>query len=83
MRREIQVRIDDLEMVLESSRERMCEVLSGIQANLKAWKVLVAKEKSIYHTMNMFNYDVGRQVQWRRRTGWSGPPGITDRHRSV
>lgn len=61
MRREIQVRIDDLEMVLESSRERMCEVLSGIQANLKAWKVLVAKEKSIYHTMNMFNYDVGRQ----------------------
>jgi V-type H+-transporting ATPase subunit a len=36
-------------------------VLEDIGHNLKSWKEKVLKEKSIYHTMNMFNYDIGRK----------------------
>ncbi len=51
----------DLEVVLERSLEHRRRLLLDIAVHIEGWKVIVIKEKSIYHTMNMFNYDVGRK----------------------
>lgn len=37
------------------------QALSGVAHHLQSWKAKILKEKAIYHTMNMFNYDVGRK----------------------
>jgi V-type H+-transporting ATPase subunit a len=54
-------RLEDLETVLKKSKKHRRQVLLDIGHNLKAWKEKVIREKSIYHTMNMFNYDIGRR----------------------
>ncbi len=55
-------RIEDLQKVLDKTRRHRMQVLSNINQHLKSWKEKVLKEKAIYHTMNMFNYDVGRKL---------------------
>jgi V-type H+-transporting ATPase subunit a len=47
--------------VLERSKKHRRQVLLGIGKYLRVWKEKVKKEKAIYHTMNLFNYDVGRK----------------------
>jgi V-type H+-transporting ATPase subunit a len=32
-----------------------------IAENLAAWTTIVRKEKAVYHTMNLFDYDIGRK----------------------
>lgn len=54
-------RLQDLEVVLSRSHEHRKQVLSGVATHLQTWKAKVLKEKAIYHTMNMFNYDIGRK----------------------
>jgi len=54
-------RLEDLETVLKKSKKHRRQILLDIGHSLKAWKEKVVKEKAIYHTMNMFNYDVGRK----------------------
>jgi len=54
-------RLQDLHVVLARSHEHRKQVLSGVAVHLEAWRIKVVKEKSIYHTMNMFNYDIGRK----------------------
>eukprot|EP01100_Stratorugosa_tubuloviscum_P011159 TRINITY_DN4931_c0_g1_i1.p1 TRINITY_DN4931_c0_g1~~TRINITY_DN4931_c0_g1_i1.p1 ORF type:complete len:854 (-),score=400.33 TRINITY_DN4931_c0_g1_i1:90-2651(-) len=61
MRQQVSLRLQDLETVLHRSREHNLKTLSDISANLEYWKTLVIKEKSIYHTLNLFNYDLGRK----------------------
>lgn len=61
LHREVSSRMHDLETVLDKSAERRTRVLSSIHHNLLGWQTAVAKEKAIYHTMNLFNYDVGRR----------------------
>lgn len=58
---EVNGRIEDLEAVLASSRKHRRQILLSIAEQIKSWTVTVTKEKSIYHTMNLFNYDVGRR----------------------
>eukprot|EP01111_Echinosteliopsis_oligospora_P019970 TRINITY_DN992_c0_g2_i2.p1 TRINITY_DN992_c0_g2~~TRINITY_DN992_c0_g2_i2.p1 ORF type:complete len:855 (-),score=239.34 TRINITY_DN992_c0_g2_i2:45-2609(-) len=58
---EVTVRLQDLEVVLARSLEHRKQVLSGVAMYLQTWKAKVMKEKSIYHTMNLFNYDLGRK----------------------
>lgn len=55
-------RIDDLQKVLEKTKKHRVQVLSDIGRHTKRWRERVIKEKSIYHTMNMFNYDIGRKL---------------------
>jgi len=57
----LQVQLTDLENVLKKTGERRTAICSDLAGNIDIWKERVIKEKSIYHTMNMFNYDVGRQ----------------------
>eukprot|EP01113_Clastostelium_recurvatum_P000805 TRINITY_DN1035_c0_g1_i7.p1 TRINITY_DN1035_c0_g1~~TRINITY_DN1035_c0_g1_i7.p1 ORF type:complete len:835 (-),score=318.82 TRINITY_DN1035_c0_g1_i7:212-2716(-) len=54
-------RLQDLEVVLTRSRENRKQVLASVAVHLQAWRTRVMKEKAIYHTMNMFNYDIGRK----------------------
>jgi V-type H+-transporting ATPase subunit a len=61
MLRQVESRLDDLEVVLEKSVGRRKTVLLGVVAHIKDWNTLVVKEKAIYHIMNLFNYDAGRQ----------------------
>jgi len=61
MLRQVETRLDDLDVVLERSVEHRKKVLLDIATHVEDWKTQVVKEKAIYHTMNLFNYDVGRK----------------------
>jgi len=61
MRSQIEVRLEDLKRVLERTNEHNLRVLAKVASQLELWKAQVLREKSIYHTMNLFNYDVGRR----------------------
>eukprot|EP01127_Copromyxa_protea_P009726 TRINITY_DN230_c1_g1_i1.p1 TRINITY_DN230_c1_g1~~TRINITY_DN230_c1_g1_i1.p1 ORF type:complete len:853 (+),score=177.88 TRINITY_DN230_c1_g1_i1:349-2559(+) len=54
-------KLDEIQLVLERGLEQRYQLLSGIGTALNAWFEHVQREKSIYHTLNMFNYDLGRR----------------------
>jgi len=58
---QVQARLDDLNVVLVRTLQHRRQVLATIANQLDMWKAKVKKEKAIYHTINMFDYDVGRQ----------------------
>lgn len=47
--------------MLSSTNQTRRAELVAISENLNAWKTMVRKEKAIYHTMNLANYDAGRK----------------------
>lgn len=58
---EVQEKLVEVQAVLEKTSEHKRQVLRDVDAELNLWKAKVLKEKSIYHVMNMFNYDIGRK----------------------
>jgi len=60
-RMQVKTRLDDLRRVLDQTRAHSLRLLNTIASQLTVWKAQVIREKSIYHTMNLFNYDVGRR----------------------
>ncbi|KAI8047517.1 V-type ATPase, V0 complex, 116kDa subunit family [Gilbertella persicaria] len=54
-------RIEDLNNVLSTTNQTRRSELLKISENVTAWTTIVRKEKAIYHTMNLFNYDVNRK----------------------
>jgi len=58
---QVNMRLDDLRVVISRTLEHRRQVLTSVGANVETWLVKVRKEKAIYHTMNMFNYDLGRR----------------------
>ncbi|EFA74712.1 vacuolar proton ATPase 100-kDa subunit [Heterostelium album PN500] len=69
-------RIMDLNIVIERSREHRKQLLINIVEKIVGWKRKVLKEKSIYHSMNKFDYDVGRKCLIGR--GWCPKTGIEE-----
>ncbi|KAF2069868.1 hypothetical protein CYY_008808 [Polysphondylium violaceum] len=65
----VSIRINDLKEVLARSKDHKKQLLVGIVTKLGSWKAKVLKEKSIYHTMNLFDYDVGRKCLIAK--GWT------------
>eukprot|EP01104_Vermistella_antarctica_P013219 TRINITY_DN396_c0_g1_i2.p1 TRINITY_DN396_c0_g1~~TRINITY_DN396_c0_g1_i2.p1 ORF type:complete len:856 (+),score=296.69 TRINITY_DN396_c0_g1_i2:141-2708(+) len=61
LRSQVNSRLDDLRVVLSRTRDHSKSVLVKVALDLDQWKEQVLSEKGIYHTMNMFNYDVGRK----------------------
>jgi len=59
--KQVSSRLQDLEVVLARTHEHRKQVLSSVAVHIQVWKAKVLKEKAIYHTMNLFNYDVGRK----------------------
>lgn len=60
--REVTARLEDLETVLYNTGLSRRSELLRIGENLARWQDVVRKEKAIYETMNLFNYDVRRKT---------------------
>jgi len=65
-----------LDSVIQRTLKERRNLLLEIGRQLPSWMERVLKEKAIYHTMNMFNYDVGRRCLIAE--GWC-PKNATER----
>ncbi|XP_048248409.1 V-type proton ATPase 116 kDa subunit a1-like isoform X5 [Haliotis rufescens] len=54
----VSTRLEDLKMVLNQTQDHRHRVLVGAQKEVRTWIIKVEKIKAIYHTLNMFNFDV-------------------------
>lgn len=61
LQQQVESRLDEHNVTLEGSWKQRTAALGAIAAELNAWFMKVRKEKAIYHTMNLFNFDVGRK----------------------
>ncbi|KAG8896292.1 H(+)-transporting V0 sector ATPase subunit a [Tulasnella sp. 403] len=60
--REVTSRLEDIEHVLNRTHATRKAELMKIAEALEGWKDTVAKEKLIYETLNLFNYDARRKT---------------------
>lgn len=60
--REVTVRLEDLQTVLYNTGLNRRSELVKIGGSLRSWQDVVRKEKMIYETLNLFNYDVRRKT---------------------
>ena len=58
---EVAARIEDLNNVIYNTNSTRRGELAKVGEVLDQWMVLVKKEKAIYHSMNLFNYDGTRK----------------------
>ncbi|CAG8497086.1 287_t:CDS:10 [Paraglomus brasilianum] len=58
---DITTQIEDLSAVIQTTNNARRTELTKIAENLTAWMTIIKKEKAVYHTMNLFNYDVTRK----------------------
>eukprot|EP00741_Cyanophora_paradoxa_P003677 tig00000093_g3574.t1 len=61
MMNQVRSRLADLETVIERTSTHRTAVLMNMAANLQAWTTTVKKEKAVFHSLNLFNYDVTRK----------------------
>lgn len=73
--REVTARLEDLQIVLHNTRSNRRSELVRIGESLASWQDVVRKEKLIYQTMNLFNYDVRRKTLIAE--GWCPTRDIT------
>eukprot|EP00010_Vexillifera_abyssalis_P005770 CAMPEP_0201552272 /NCGR_PEP_ID=MMETSP0173_2-20130828/14590_1 /ASSEMBLY_ACC=CAM_ASM_000268 /TAXON_ID=218659 /ORGANISM="Vexillifera sp., Strain DIVA3 564/2" /LENGTH=910 /DNA_ID=CAMNT_0047962725 /DNA_START=22 /DNA_END=2754 /DNA_ORIENTATION=+ len=70
-------RLQDLNRILDVNKNRSNDMLvNTVRPNIYAWRVRVLKEKAIYHTMNLFDYDVQRTTLIAE--GWVPDKNIGD-----
>jgi V-type H+-transporting ATPase subunit a len=55
-------RLEDLNHVLVNTKAARVNELERVNGLLEEWTLNIQKEKAIYHTMNLFNYDVNRKA---------------------
>ncbi|THD23979.1 V-type proton ATPase subunit a [Fasciola hepatica] len=55
---DVMQKIEDLETVLNQTRQHRQRILEAAAKNLRVWFIKVRKIKAIYHTLNLFNLDV-------------------------
>ena len=60
--REVTVRLEDLQTVLYNTGANRRSELVKIGESLASWQDVVKKEKLIYETLNLFNFDVRRKT---------------------
>jgi V-type H+-transporting ATPase subunit a len=60
--KEVTSRLEDLQTVLYNTGLNRRLELMKIGENLRSWQDVVRKEKMIYETLNLFNYDVRRKT---------------------
>ncbi|KAJ2718180.1 H(+)-transporting V0 sector ATPase subunit a, partial [Coemansia sp. Cherry 401B] len=53
-------RLDDLQHILMNNNVARFNELTSVSEQLNTWFAVVRKEKAIYHTLNLFNYDANR-----------------------
>lgn len=57
----VRTRLEDLNLVLNQTRDHRQRVLVSVAKELQNWSVMVCKMKAIYHTLNFFNMDVTKK----------------------
>uniref|UniRef100_A0A8H7NI78 V-type proton ATPase subunit a n=1 Tax=Bionectria ochroleuca TaxID=29856 RepID=A0A8H7NI78_BIOOC len=55
-------RLEDVQSVLRNTQTTLEAELNPISQSLSVWMVLIAKEKAVYNTLNLFSYDPAHQV---------------------
>ena len=60
--REVTARLEDLQVVLYNTGNNRRMELVTIGESLASWQDVVRKEKMIYETLNLLNYDVRRKT---------------------
>ncbi|KAG5639882.1 hypothetical protein DXG03_002609, partial [Asterophora parasitica] len=60
--REVSLRLDDLQTILYNTGANRRTELLRLGEHLRSWQDVVRKEKLIYETLNLFNYDVRRKT---------------------
>eukprot|EP01095_Lingulamoeba_sp_RSL-Kostka_P008020 TRINITY_DN2626_c3_g1_i1.p1 TRINITY_DN2626_c3_g1~~TRINITY_DN2626_c3_g1_i1.p1 ORF type:complete len:845 (+),score=277.76 TRINITY_DN2626_c3_g1_i1:83-2617(+) len=73
---QVEARLDDLNDVLQRTFDHRKATLQDITLNYQKWREFVITEKSIYHTMNLFSYDIGRKCLIAE--GWCPTESIQD-----
>ncbi|TDG49055.1 hypothetical protein AWZ03_004540 [Drosophila navojoa] len=59
MIKSVRVRLDDLTVIINQTEDHRSCVLKAIKKQLPSWTAMVKKMKAIYHTLNLFNVDLG------------------------
>uniref|UniRef100_U5EY09 V-type proton ATPase subunit a n=1 Tax=Corethrella appendiculata TaxID=1370023 RepID=U5EY09_9DIPT len=57
----VRTRLEDLDMVLNQTRDHRSRVIMSVSKQLPTWRIMVKKMKAIYHTLNLFNMDVTKK----------------------
>ncbi|CAG9828962.1 unnamed protein product [Diabrotica balteata] len=57
----VRTRLEDLNLVLNQTRDHRQRVLVSVAKELQNWSIMVSKMKAIYHTLNFFNMDVTKK----------------------
>lgn len=57
----VRTRIEDLNMVLNQTKDQRQRVLFTVAKEVAKWIIMVKKIKAIYHTLNLFNMDVSQK----------------------
>ncbi|KAJ8937443.1 hypothetical protein NQ314_011832, partial [Rhamnusium bicolor] len=57
----VRTRLEDLNLVLNQTRDHRLRVLVSVAKELQNWSIMVSKMKAIYHTLNFFNMDVTKK----------------------
>ncbi|KAG9296066.1 hypothetical protein G9A89_011918 [Geosiphon pyriformis] len=78
---EITNSISDLNSVLQNTKNARRAELQKIAENLSAWITIIKKEKGVYHTMNLFNYDMNRKCLIAE--GWCPTNEINQIHQAL
>lgn len=73
--REVSARLEDLETVLYNTGSNRRSELVRIGESLRVWEDVVKKEKAIYETLNLFNYNAQRKTLIAE--GWCPTRDIT------
>lgn len=79
-KRSVEQKIGELETTIESTKSRVTDILSKISVNLPRWKERVHKEKAIFHTLNLFNYDIKGSVV---AIGWCAEKNVENVKREM
>ncbi|KAK5998100.1 V-type proton ATPase subunit a [Cladobotryum mycophilum] len=59
---EVNNRLEDVQNVLRNTQATLEAELNQISQSLSPWTVLIAKEKAVYSTLNLFSYDRARRT---------------------
>ncbi|KAM7278411.1 hypothetical protein ACFE04_005545 [Oxalis oulophora] len=58
---EVSARLSELETTLDAGIRHRNKILSSIGFNLTKWTIMVRREKAVYDTLNMLNFDVTKK----------------------
>jgi V-type H+-transporting ATPase subunit a len=59
--REVSGRLADLEATLDAGIQHRNKALESVGSQLWRWTIMVKKEKAVYDTLNMLNFDVTKK----------------------